>query len=302
MKITSAEDIEKLQADINKVFDWASENNMMFNSDKFQVLRYGKNEDLKHNTEYKTQSNVPIVGKQHVKDLGIIMSDDLTFKEHNQANIATARKMIGWITRTFKSRDPITMVVLFKSLVLSRLEYCSVLTSPFRAGEIAEIEGIQRTYTARIDAIKHLNYWDRLKALQMYSLERRLERYQIIYTWKILEGQVPNLHSKITTYWSERHGRKCRIEPVKSRGAIGTIREHSINIRGPRLFNVLPASIRNIAGTTVDIFKRKLDLFLQGVPDQPGCGGYVGLRAAPSNSLVDQTLTSRAWPRAGLGE
>ncbi|XP_069187521.1 merozoite surface protein CMZ-8-like [Procambarus clarkii] len=36
MKISSVEDTEKLQADINTVFDWATENNMMFNGDKFQ--------------------------------------------------------------------------------------------------------------------------------------------------------------------------------------------------------------------------------------------------------------------------
>lgn len=66
MKITSVEDIEKLQADINKVFNWTAENNMMFNSNKFQVLRYGQNEDLKQNAGYKTQS------KATRGDLGIV--------------------------------------------------------------------------------------------------------------------------------------------------------------------------------------------------------------------------------------
>ncbi len=46
-------------------------------------------------TVCKTQSNLPIVGKQHVRGLGIMMSDDLMFREHNQANIAADRKMIG---------------------------------------------------------------------------------------------------------------------------------------------------------------------------------------------------------------
>ncbi|XP_069174318.1 uncharacterized protein [Procambarus clarkii] len=45
MKIATVEDTEKLQTDINKVFDWATDNNM-FNGDKFQVLRYGVEEEL----------------------------------------------------------------------------------------------------------------------------------------------------------------------------------------------------------------------------------------------------------------
>jgi hypothetical protein len=38
-----------------------------------------------------------------------------------------------------------------------------------------------------------LDYWEHLKSLRMCSQERRRERYRIIYTWKILEGQVPNI-------------------------------------------------------------------------------------------------------------
>ncbi|XP_069165777.1 N-acetylated-alpha-linked acidic dipeptidase 2-like isoform X2 [Procambarus clarkii] len=40
----------------------------------------------------------------------------------------------------------------------------------------------------------------------------------------------------------------CRIPPLKSKGATGTLRENSINIRGLRLFNTLPLHIRGITG------------------------------------------------------
>ena len=38
-----------------------------------------------------------------------------------------------------------------------------------------------------------LSYNERLKALKLYSLQRRRERYCIIYVWKVLEGLVPNV-------------------------------------------------------------------------------------------------------------
>lgn len=38
---------EKLQTDINIVFNWEAENNMIFNIDNFQLFRYGKNKNLK---------------------------------------------------------------------------------------------------------------------------------------------------------------------------------------------------------------------------------------------------------------
>lgn len=44
------------------------------------------------------------------------------------------------------------------------------------------------------------------------------------------------------------------------------------------------------------VFKRELERHLKSVPDQLGCGSYVGLPAASSNTLVDQTLIHyEAW-------
>ncbi|KAK8749728.1 hypothetical protein OTU49_015503, partial [Cherax quadricarinatus] len=255
-------------------------------------------EEIITRTEYTTDSGHTIERKNNVRDLGVVMSEDLTFKDHNSATIARAKKMIGWIMRTFKTRDAKPMMILFKSLVLSRLEYCCTLTSPFKAGEIADLESVQRSFTARISSVKHLNYWERLEALDLYSLERRRERYIIIYTWKIMEGMVPNLHTEITPYESKRLGRRCKMPPIKSRGDIGTLRENTISVRGPKLFNSLPSSIRGIANKLLAAFKRELDRYLKSVPDQPGCGSYVGLRAASSNSLVDQALIhreARSW-------
>ena len=37
------------------------------------------------------------------------------------------------------------------------------------------------------------NYWTLLKTLPVSSLERSKKQYAIIYTWRMLEGQVPNI-------------------------------------------------------------------------------------------------------------
>ncbi|XP_069954607.1 uncharacterized protein [Cherax quadricarinatus] len=62
----------------------------------------------------------------------------------------------------------------------------------------------------------------------------------------------------------------------------------------------LPAHIRGITNRPLAVFKLALDKHLKSVPDQPGCGSYVGLRAASSNSLVDQALIHQeAWSQTG---
>ena len=42
-----------------------------------------------------------------------------------------------------------------------------------------------------------LEYSERLVSFKLYSLQRRRERYCIIYVWKIFEGLVPNLCSVV---------------------------------------------------------------------------------------------------------
>ena len=132
-------------------------------------------------------------------------------------------------------------------------------------------------------------YWDRLKSLKLYSLERRRERYKIIYIWKILEGMVPNLdgRSKIHTKSSLRYGRMCHVpSQSSSKRRLEALRNGSFCINGPMLFNTLPSHIRNLKGVELTDFKKELDSFLKTVPDEPLCRGYTAGRRAVSNSLL----------------
>ena len=164
---------------------------------------------------------------------------------------------------------------------------------------------VQRSFLRKISGISHLSYWEQLNYLNLYSLERRRERYRLIYVWRILEGHVPNIMSssrncpKITSKWHQRRGRECIIPPVKcsSPMAVRRLLYASLPIHGQQLFNVLPIELRNMTGCSVDTFKRKLDKFLQTVPDQPLIPGYTAQRRAESNSLLHMTRFAAAHPK-----
>ena len=219
------------------------------------------------------------------------MSSDLTFTKHIDTITARCRSLIGWILRTFDSRSKLLMVTLLKALILPRLDYCSQLYSPSLVQDWCKLESIQRRFTSHIQEEKEYDYWTRLKHLKLYSIQRRQERYAIIYVWKIIQKLAPNLKSNpITTQYSERRGLYCNLPilsntrcPVK----IATLREGSFAVRGPKLFNALPQSIRNLEDISVDAFKKALDKVLYTLPDEPTVPGYAGCRSAKSNSLVD---------------
>ena len=88
------------------------------------------------------------------------------------------------------------------------------LWNPHLKKDIILLENIQRGFTQYIVKVSHLSYSERLTALNLYSLQRRRERYFIIKVWKILEGIVPNLTSPILSPLSQRRGHLSNINHV----------------------------------------------------------------------------------------
>ena len=115
-----------------------------------------------------------------------------------------------------------------------------------------------------------------------------------------MENQVPNFshpdEGGIQSAWHPRRGRNCIIPTFNLRGPkqFQNVRDKSFGITGPRLFNILPAYIRNISGCTINTFKNSLDKFLATVPDEPQIRGYTAMRRADTNSLVNMVQHAEA--------
>jgi hypothetical protein len=257
---------------------------MQFNTDKFECIKYGKKQDLKESSNYKAPNGETIEEKTVVKDLGVLMRSDGSFSSHIEKASTTAKNVSSWILRTFKTRLKIPMRILWKSLVLPHLDYCSQLWSPEKTGAIQSIEQIQKSFVQKITGYGHLDYWQQLKELRLNSLQRRRERYSIIYTWRMIENQVPNIGIE---YLTTCRGRRCIVPPVNTRIDKWTqnLREASFRVRGPMLFNSIPHEIRNLTDCKTEIFKAALDKWLARIPDEPQVPGYTAMRRAETNSI-----------------
>ena len=290
MEISNTGDHPKLQSDLNSIYTWASDNNMKFNGKKFELLRYSLSAELP-DVSYLTPDGQPINQVRTVRDLGVTMQDSASFECHLDNVCTKGRQQAGWVMRTFRTRESKPMLTLYKAMVLPHLEYCCQLWSPIKVGNILKLEAIQRSFTSKIREVTHLNYWERLEALGLYSLERRRERYIIIYVFKILSGLVPNFELerfKITTHESDRRGKFCDIPPLNTRAtmAMKTKVDSSFPIKGARLFNALPLALRNYEGS-IDSFKAKLDSLLKSVPDKPLLPNYPR-QSVENNSIISQ--------------
>ena len=281
--VRTNEDIALLQEDLQQIYKWTDDNNMKLNDVKFELLRYGPNQLIKDQTKYTSPSGENIESKGVVKDLGVLMSNDCSFKDQITAIIEKAKNLISWILRTFSSRSFKCMITLYKSLVVPIIEYCSVLWSPNTVCLIQRLEEIQKSFLRKINGTSN-NYWECLKQTKMYSLQRRRERYRIIYVWKVIEKIVPNVNNSINTKENPRLGRMCSSSFSKK--TTSKYRVSTLAVQGVKLFNAMPKSIRNLKNISIEKFKNALDSYLKSIPDEPQIHGYTGCRRAISNSII----------------
>ena len=274
--IRCEEDAVDLQGDLFHIYDWSVVNNMMFNDVKFELLRYGNNIELKESTSYVSPSFQLIEEKETVRDLGVTLSADATFKTHISNIVEAAKKVSSWILRTFKTREKTTMLTLYKSLVRPILEYSSVLWSPITKGEIQRIEAIQKSFLRKMHGVSR-DYNQALSELNLYSLETRRTRYIAIQVWKMVEQKSPSMKPPflLQTTTQDRRGRTLQTPNLAAIPShLHKIKSQSVRCSGAKIFNSLPKHVRNTTNTTVEDFKHKIDLILTKTSDSPfWCSG-----------------------------
>ena len=207
---------------------------------------------------------------------------------------------MGWICRSFYTRRTHFMKQLYKSLVIPHLDYCSQLWMPVEIFQIEQVEKLQRDFFRKVPELKDKNYWEALKQMQMLSVQRRMERYRIIYCWKILNGLAPNCGlEEVENSCETRQGRRIKVPNNKSTAETEKLRQQSFQFNGPLLFNTLPAKIRNMKKCLVEDFKTELDKYIETIPDEPKIDGMNpnasdnrGKVGRYSNSLLFQTRRS----------
>ncbi|XP_076069248.1 uncharacterized protein LOC143041310 [Oratosquilla oratoria] len=124
LPITSIEDVPNLQRDLDTVYTWGSRNNMVFNEEKFEILRHGQHQEIKTETNLLKEGGHEISARQTAKCLGAHLGEDCTFHYHIDETVRRARGMAGWVLIIFYTREPKIMLTLWNTMIQPLLDYC----------------------------------------------------------------------------------------------------------------------------------------------------------------------------------
>ena len=124
-------------------------------------------------------------------------------------------------------------------------------------------------------------------------MERRRERFIIIYVFKIQKNLVPNPGIEWIEDEDRRRGleAKNRVFNLKDPNYIRNLKENSFTCCGPKILNSLPKEVRSFQPKGLNVvfqFKNHLDKYLATIPDEPNVPSLQSRRAACSNSICHQ--------------
>lgn len=266
-KIQSLEDCYLIQNDLNTLYKYYLDNNIVINISKCQCISFTrKTKPFKY--QYKF-NNLTINRISNIRDLGVVFDQKMLFSEQIDAVINKAYSSMGFVLRSCKPfNDPLTIKTIYMANVRSILEYASPVWSPQYIIYKNRLERIQRIF------INHMNYRFKISAgsykegcrkHNLMTLEERRSMMDMCFLYDLLRGNLdsPELLSALNFSTPRRRSRHTSLLNVPMHFTNYTA--NSIIVRISRDYNKTFSDIDPFE-CTKSVFKKRLKNFIFSRP------------------------------------
>ena len=250
-------DFDNLQQTINDLLVWADTWCMKFNTAKCKVLHLGRS-----NTKHIYNMNgSDLQSIDSERDIGVLMSSNLkpSLQCTQAANRASA--ILKQITRAFMYRDRKVFLLLYKQFVRCHLEFAIPAWSPWLVQDIEILERVQKRAVNFIVGLSGRTYEDKLRELKITSLAERRKKFDMVQTFKILNGH-DRVDSSIWFITVGDNANRLTRNTAYRNNLVATrsrtdIRKNFFSNRVVNLWNSLPTDVKD--ARTVKLFKARLE-------------------------------------------
>ena len=196
-----------------------------------------KNTTSDSTIQYSINNSV-IACKESLKDLGIIMSANLSWNNHYDHIIPMAYKCLGLLRHNFSKHLSFhAKKLLHISLVHSQLTYCSPVWRPYLLKDISQLKKVQRHATKFILSDYSSDYRTRLISLNLLLLMMFLQLSDILL---FVKSQFSHFNVKDYVTFCLGNTRSSTFSKLKHTISSSNTVGHFYFNRLPRLWNSLP--------------------------------------------------------------
>jgi hypothetical protein len=174
-----------LQTTLCAVERWSIKWQLPLNNSKCVVQHFGRSNP---NYSYHLAGS-SLVAEDYVKDLGVIVSRDLSYHKHIDSIISASVKKYYIIKSCLRSKSIRVLKLILQAYIIPALEYGSVIWNPHSRREIDNLEDIQCKVTAMAVG-KGVSYEKRLELFGLKSLQSRRNLADLAMYHKILSNMT----------------------------------------------------------------------------------------------------------------
>jgi hypothetical protein len=148
----------KFQPGLDKLWEWCLIWQLGIAPTKCCTLHIRRfNTRSQDSIEYKLGNHsIPTVTE--IKDLGVLIDNQLTFSTHIRSVVGKAKQRIYLLFKCFYSRNAVLLLKAYVSYILPLFDYCSHVWSPSKLCDIDLLENEQRNFTKRLQGMDELPY------------------------------------------------------------------------------------------------------------------------------------------------
>ena len=252
-----------------KICEWLKMNKLALNvlKTEFMIIGTSKRLNILDQTPETTPYITSVDGCQirrvkSVKYLGLIVDDTLTWAEHVDYISTKIRKNIGIIKRVRTFLPPHSLLTLYRTLIEPYLRYCNTVWGQCSDTLKEKLQCLQNRVARaiavqRYDEANHRNIlndfeWLNIRHLIDYDLG-------VLLMYKTVNGHGPEIRKEAFHDVNSTHEHATRsavkgdlFVPRKTT----IIAQQEVSVAGPRLWNMIPSTIRN--AQSIDTFKVRL--------------------------------------------
>jgi len=171
-----------VNSDLDSLFNWLCKNGLSVNASKSKFCLFGKKHSLK-SVHFQSLNivinNQKIIHENEIKYLGVIFDQSLTFYAH-----------ADYITRSQLSTS--TKLLLYSSIALPHLEFCSTLLYSLPAFKIDQIQIVQnRAMRCILKCNRYIPVATMLNVLNMLCIKQMIVFATHVFVFKIKHKLLP---------------------------------------------------------------------------------------------------------------
>ena len=256
--------IEATERTLTKLKIKFSQLGLKINPNKTQCIFVGSptmTRNIDHNL-YVNFDGYHINFSKNIKILGIILDENLLYDKHIESLCNKTKSTLIYLQRIKHKLDKATMKLIVESLVISKLNYCSLIYSKCSASLKKDVQKVQN-FAAKVacgNGKKHDHATPFINNLEWLRMEENFRLAEGTFIYKVVTNRMPSWLINFPSNNSRQMGRVLRnVNELTVKDNKTSYGRKSLSYSGPQLFNGLPQCIKELL--TVKSFKANMRSF-----------------------------------------